>query len=196
MRNLAWKRNNKGRVDSSYKVGDFVLVSSKRFPQHHVSKFESQWLGPWKVMEVHHNAVKVKGSPKFGVFEVAFTHCKKWMPEIIEEDFHEDLEIAKEDEDEEENSKFEENVEVMNEEEMKKEDFYFVKKIWKHKYKNGWNFLTEWEGFGVEEATWEPIKAFVLPTGKLNEVFVKYCEQNALESCLKNGLKLAEKIAE
>ena len=31
-----------------------------------------------------------------------------------------------------------------------------------------WRFLTLWEGFGVEEATWEPFSAFVLPEGRLN----------------------------
>ena len=51
----------------------------------------------------------------------------------------------------------------MNAEEMAKEGFYLVKSVLRHRYRQGWRFLTLWEGFGVEEATWEPFSAFVLP---------------------------------
>ena len=46
----------------------------------------------------------------------------------------------------------------MNAEEMAKEGFYMVKSIlrFRHRYRQGWRFLTLWEGFGVEKATWEP----------------------------------------
>ena len=58
----------------------------------------------------------------------------------------------------------------MNAEEMAKEGFYLVKSVLRHRYRQGWRFLTLWEGFGVEEATWEPFSAFVLPEGRLNSV--------------------------
>ena len=44
----------------------------------------------------------------------------------------------------------------MNAEEMAKEGFYLVKSVLRHRYRQGWRFLTLWEGFGVAEATWEP----------------------------------------
>ena len=56
----------------------------------------------------------------------------------------------------------------MNAEEMAKEGFYLVKSVLRHRYRQGWRFLTLWEGFGVEEAIWEPFSAFVLPEGRLN----------------------------
>ena len=31
-----------------------------------------------------------------------------------------------------------------------------MKSVLRHRYRQGWRFLTLWEGFGVEEATWEP----------------------------------------
>ena len=55
----------------------------------------------------------------------------------------------------------------MNAEEMAKEGFYLVKSVILHRCRQGWRFLTLWEGFGVEEATWEPFSAFVLPEGRL-----------------------------
>ena len=44
----------------------------------------------------------------------------------------------------------------MHAEEMAKEGFYLVKLVIRHRYRQGWRFLTLSEGFGVEEATWEP----------------------------------------
>ena len=44
----------------------------------------------------------------------------------------------------------------MNAEEMAKEGFYLMKSVLGHRFRQGWRFLTLWEGFGVEEATWEP----------------------------------------
>ena len=62
----------------------------------------------------------------------------------------------------------------MNKEEMAKEGFYLVKLVIRHRYRQGWRFPTLWKGFGVEEATWEPLPAFVLPEGCLNSVLVDY----------------------
>ena len=36
----------------------------------------------------------------------------------------------------------------MNAEEMAKEGFYLVKSILRQRYRQGWRFLTLWEGFG------------------------------------------------
>ena len=47
-----------------------------------------------------------------------------------------------------------------------------------HRYRQGWRFLTLWEGFGVEEATWEPFSAFVLPDERLISVVVDYLSQD------------------
>ena len=79
----------------------------------------------------------------------------------------------------------------MNAEEMAKEGFYMVKSILRHRYRQGWRFLALWKGFGVEEATWEPFFAFVLPEGHLNSVLVDYLSQNNLGELL----RLAETLA-
>ena len=60
----------------------------------------------------------------------------------------------------------------MNAEEMAKEGFYLVNSFIRHRYRQGWRFPTPWEGFGVEEATWDPFSAFVSPEGRLNSVLV------------------------
>ena len=60
----------------------------------------------------------------------------------------------------------------MNAEEMAQKGFYLVKSILPHCCRQGWRFLTLWEGLGVEEGTWEPFSASALPEGCLNSVLV------------------------
>ena len=79
----------------------------------------------------------------------------------------------------------------MNAEEMAKQSLYLLKSVIRHRYRQDWRFLTLWEGLGVEEATWEPFSAFVLPEGRLNFVLVDYLSQNNLEEVL----RLAETLA-
>ena len=72
-----------------------------------------------------------------------------------------------------------------NAEEMAKEGFYLVKSLLRHRYRQGWHFFTLWEGFGVDEAAWEPFSAFVLPEGRLNSVLVDYLSQNNVGELLR-----------
>ena len=68
----------------------------------------------------------------------------------------------------------------MNAQEMAKEGFYLVKSVIRHRYRRRWRFLTLWEGLGVEEATWEPISAILLPEIPLSSVLVDYLSENNL----------------
>ena len=81
----------------------------------------------------------------------------------------------------------------MNAEGMAKEGFYMVKSVLRHRYHQGWRFLSLWEGFRVEEATWEPFSASVLPEGRLNSVPVDYLSQNNLGELLRLAETLASK---
>ena len=49
----------------------------------------------------------------------------------------------------------------MNAEETAKASLHMVKAILRHRYCRGWRFLTLWEGFAMEEATWEHVSAFL-----------------------------------
>ena len=66
-----------------------------------------------------------------------------------------------------------------------------MKSVIQHRYRQRWRFLTLSEGFGVEEATWEPFSAFVLHEGRLNSVLVDYLSHNNLGELL----RLAETLA-
>ena len=79
----------------------------------------------------------------------------------------------------------------MNAEKMANEDFYMVKSILRHRYRQWWRFVTLCKGFGVEEDTWEPFSAFMLPEGRQHSVLVDYVSQNNLEELL----RLADSLA-
>ena len=81
----------------------------------------------------------------------------------------------------------------MSAEKFAKEGFYLVTSVLRHRHRQGWRFLTLWEGFGVGEATWEPFSAFVLPEGHLNSVLVDYLSQNNLGEVLRLAQTLASK---
>ena len=74
---------------------------------------------------------------------------------------------------------------------MDREGFYLLQSVIRHRYRQGWRFLTLWEGFGVEEATWESLSAFVFSEGRPNSVLVDYLLQNNLGELL----RLAETLA-
>ena len=81
----------------------------------------------------------------------------------------------------------------MNAGEMAKEVFYLVKSVLRHRYRQNWRFLTLWQGFGVEEATWEHFSAFSPPEGRLNSVLVDYLSLNNLGELLRLPETLASK---
>ena len=81
----------------------------------------------------------------------------------------------------------------MNVEEMAKEGFYLVKSVLRHRYRQGWRFLTLWEGIGVKEATWESLFPFVLPERRLNSVLLDYLSQNNVGELLRLPETLASK---
>ena len=41
-------------------------------------------------------------------------------------------------------------------------------------YKQGWKFLTPWDGYGLSKATWEPTSAFFEPDKSIKPIFRFY----------------------
>ena len=66
----------------------------------------------------------------------------------------------------------------MTAEEMAVDGYYVVAGIARHEYKQGWKFLTLWDGYGLSEATWEPMSAFIQPDGSVNPIFRTYLVAN------------------
>ena len=192
LRESGLKKRNKGRSKSSYQKNDYVLVHKDRWPQNKVPKLESPWLGPYKVVQVHFNSLSILASPHFGCLcKVSLSQVKKWTdvwdinmeiqaPEaILEEEVDQEAIL------DQEIPEKEPEPELFNEEEMQEQGFYNVEAILKHKFQQGWIFLTKWEGYPMDASTWEPIKAFKIGDGRVNGIFLKYCQDHSLEGILK-----------
>ena len=187
LREVTLKRSNKGRKRSHYKVGEYVLVHKSRWPQKKISKLESPWLGPYQIKEVFHNSLNVMVSPALGgVIKVSLSMVKRWvdMMDVDVDDVEGNGPIMEED-------GGENNIEVeeMSKEEMEREGYFNVQSILKHKFAHGWRFLVHWEGYDVANATWEPLRSFVQPTGVVNSKLREYCELHGLQEVLLKGLK-------
>ena len=65
-------------------------------------------------------------------------------------------------------------LEEMTADEMAVDGYYVVPGIARHEYKQGLNVLTLWDGYGLSEATWEPMSAFIQPDGSINPIFCSY----------------------
>ena len=162
------------------------------------STSDDPYFGPYKILSVDGHRITVRCSPRLGgTLVCAPQHLKRYYdPEDLcgEEWKLNDEEIAALDlQGAASPMEVEGEIPDMNEEEMAKEGFYLVKSVLRHPYRQCWRFLTLWEGFGVEEATWEPFSAFVLPEGHLNSVLVDYLSQNNLGELLRLAETLASK---
>ena len=191
-----WNKENKHRVAASYQEGDWVLVHHSRLPALPRFTSDDPYFGPYKILSVDEHRITVRCSLQLGGRLVcAAQHLRrnydpedrcgeKWElnDEVIDALYLQGAASPME---------VEGDLPDMNAEEMAKEGFYLVKSILRHRSCQGWRFLTLWEGFEVEEATWEPFTAFVPPEGRSNSVLVDYLSQNNLGELL----RLAETLA-
>ena len=196
VRERQWNKKNKHRVPVSYQEGDWVLVHHSRLPALPRSTSDDPFFGPYKILSVDGHRITVRCSPRLrGTLVCAAQQIKRYYnPEHLcgEEWELSDEEIAALDlQGAASRMDLEGELPDMHSEEMAKEGFYPVKSVIRHHYCQGLRFLTFWEGFRVEESTWETFSAFVLPEGRLNSVLVDYLSQNNLGELL----RLAETLA-
>ena len=173
-----------------------MLVHHSRLPAWPCSTSDDPYFGPHKILSVDCHRIAVRCSLRLGGTLVCAAQQLKhyYNTEDLcgEECELNDEEIAARDlQGTASPIEGEGELPNMNAKEVANEGFYLVKSVIRHRYRQEWCFLTLWEGFGVEEATWEPFSAFVLPGGRLNSVVVDYLSQNNLGELL----RLAETLA-
>ena len=148
------------------------------------------WYGPYLVTGVSSGGITARCSPMLGgEVPVAFEFVKRFPFELVD-DYGEDTikegdkDMLNDDEraalaDEQDIVANEQDIPFYNQTEMERIGAYLVEQILRGQYRQGWRFLTKWEGYGTSESTWAPVRAFVHDDGKLNHVFVDYCLAHA-----------------
>ena len=184
-----FKRVNRRRKPAFLNVGDYVLVSRKRFKQLEVPKGAAKDVmsyGPYLVTGVSSGGITARCSLTLGgEVPVAFEFVKRFPSELVD-DYgkdtieEEDTDMLNDDEraalaDEQDIMSNEQDIPFYNEIEMERTGPYHGEQILIGQYRERGRLLTKWEGYGTYESTREPVHAFVHDDGKLNHVFVDYC---------------------
>ena len=171
-------RRNRTRHPATFKVGDLVLVSLSQLPTWPRNCLQDPYFGPYHIIKIDGSRIHVKCSPSLGgevlcaPKKLRYYHSpdklswNEWRPSDREVE-HIHLENAT-------NPGEADKLDRMTADEKAVDGYYVVAGIARHKYKQGWNILTLWDGYGLSEATWEPMSAFIPPDGSINPIFRSY----------------------
>ena len=139
---------------------------------------QDPFFGPYRIIKIDESRIHVRCSPRLGgqllcaPKQLIHYHSldelswDEWCPSDIEVE-RIGLENAANPEEADE-------LEEMTADEMAVDGYYVVAGIARHAYKQGWKFLTLWDGYGLSEATLEPISALIQPDGSINPIFCSY----------------------
>ena len=188
-----FERVNRRRNPAVFNVGDYVLVSRKRFRQLEVPKGTTKdvmWYGSYLVTGVSSGGITARCSPTFGgEVPVALEFVKCFPFELVDDYVEVTIEERDMDmlnangraalADEQDIVANDQDIPFYNQTEMERIAAYHVGQILRGQYRQGWRILMKWEGSGTSESTWEPVRAFVHDDGKINHVFVDYCLAHA-----------------
>ena len=149
VRERQWNKKNKHRVPASYQEGDWVLVHHSRLPAWPRSTSDDPYFGPYKILSVDGHRITVRYSPRLGgTLVCAAQQLKRYYdPEDLcgEEWELNDEEIAALDfQGAASPMEVEGELPDMNAEDMAQEGFYLVNSVIRHRYRQGWRFLTLW----------------------------------------------------
>ena len=164
-----FERINRRKKAAVFYAGDYVLVSRKRFKQSEVPKGATKdvmWHGLYLVTGVSSGGITARCSPTLGgEVPAAFELVKRFPFELVD-DYGEDTieegdtDMLNDDEraalaDEQDIVANEHDIPFYNQTDMERFGAYQVEQILREQYRQGWRFLTKWEGFGTSESTWD-----------------------------------------
>ena len=84
-------------------------------------------------------------------------------------------------------------LEEMTADEMPVDSYYVVAGIARHEYIQGWKFFTLWDGYGLSEATCEPMSAFIEPDWVIDPILRSYLVENNVGQLLTRAETLSQR---
>ena len=69
-------------------------------------------------------------------------------------------------------------LEEMPADEMAVDGYYVAAGIARYENKQGWKFVTLWDGYWLSEVSCEPMSAFLQPDGTINPIFCSHLVHN------------------
>ena len=165
-----------------FKVGDLVLVHHSRLPSWPRNCLQDPYFGPYRIIRIDGCRIHVRCSPRLGgELLCAPKQLRHYhSPDGLSWDEWRlsDSEVERIDLENAASSEEADELQEMTADEMAVDGYYVVAGIAPQEYKQGWKFLTLWDGSGLSEATWEPMSGFVQPDGSINPIFRSYLVEN------------------
>ena len=171
-------RRNRTRHPATCKVGDLVPVHHSGLPTWPRNCLQDPYFRPYRIIKIDGSRIDVRCSPRLGgellyaPKELRHYHSPdelSWDKWCLSDEEVERLNLENA-----ANPEEADKLEEMTDDEMAVNGYYVVAGIARHQYKQGWKFLTLWDGYGLSEATWEPMSAFIQLDGIISPIFRSY----------------------
>ena len=182
IRERGLSRRNCLRRSASFKVGDLVLVHQSRPPSWPHNCLQDPYFGPYRIIRIDGSRIHVRCSPRLaGELLCAPKQLRHYhSPDDLSWDEWR-LSNSEVEQIDLENAAGPEEADELKEntaDEMAVVGYYVIAGIARHEYKQGWKFLTVSDGYGLSEATWEPMSAFTQPDGSIKPISRSYRVEN------------------
>ena len=175
-------RRNRTRLPATFKVGDLALVNHSRLPTWPRNCLRDPYFGPYRIIKKDGSRIHLRCSPRLGgELMCAPKQLRHYhSPDDLSWDDWRlsDREVQRIDLENAADAQEGDELEEMTADEMAVDGYYVVAGIARREYKQGWKFLTLLDGYGLSEATWEPMSAFIQSDGSNHPIFRSYLFQN------------------
>ena len=175
-------RQNCLRQPANCKVGDLVLLHHSRLPSWPRNCPQDPYFGPYRIIRIDGSRIHVRCCARLGgellCAPKQFRHYHSPDDLSWDEWRLSDSEVKRIDLENAASPEGADELEEMTADEMAVDGYYVVAGIARDEYKQGWKFLTLWDGFGLSEATWEPMSTFIQPHGSINPILRSYLVEN------------------
>ena len=173
---------NRTRRPASCKVGDLVLVHHSRLPSWLRNCLQDPFFGPYRIIRIDGSTIHVRCSPHpGGELLCAPKQLRRYhSPYDLSWDKSRlsDKEVERIDLENATNPEEADELEEVTTMRWQSMATTWLQVLLATSINRVGNFLTLWNGYGLSEATWEPMSAFVQPDGTINPFFRFYLVEN------------------